>query len=218
MNGNLLTLVGADGTRHQVDQIEGLTVEFRGTGSEIEIGEGSVFRNTKVIIGTQSRVTIETTNPRGLINTSVDMGGSGSGKLLVIGRGTSIESCRFAMANEGGIEVRLGQNCLLSSNITFRPADGHVIVDRATGKIVNRTRPIVIGDNVWIGSGATFVKGSVVANHSIVATQALVSRRFEEQYTVIAGNPAQVVKRDVAWDRAYIEGYVEPAKQDSVSP
>ncbi|GAA5197293.1 hypothetical protein [Microbacterium jejuense] len=207
MAGNTLIVVRADGTRFPVEQMEGLTVDFRGEGSTIEIGEGSVFRNSKIIMGLEGLVSIGRTHRRGLNNTVVDMSGNGTGKLLSIGAGTSIEGCRFAMAGGGPREVRLGEHCLLSSNITFRPSDGHAIFDLTTGEVLNHAKPIHVGDHVWIGAGVTFVKGSRVAGNNVVGTQSLVSRRFDEQFTAIAGNPARVVKTSIGWDRAHVEDY-----------
>ena len=206
---NHILLLLEEGSHRRVDHIEGLTVDFRGTGSMIEIGEGSVFANAKIVIGSGSRVSIGKTHARGLRNVTIDMGGQGRNKLLTIGEGTSIESARLAMVNESDIEIHIGKDCLMSSNLTFRGTDGHTIIDRETGKVVNRTRPIVIGNNVWVGASVTFIKGCKVADNTVVATQAVVSRRFDEEFVAIAGNPAQVVKRGVAWDRSYLTNYVE---------
>ena len=55
-------------------------------------------------------------------------------------------------------------------------------------------KPVVIGDNVWIGEfsailkGVTIGKGSIVASHSVVTIDV-------PPYVIVAGNPARVVKR-----------------------
>lgn len=51
--------------------------------------------------------------------------------------------------------------------------------------------PLHIGKNCWIGEGALLA--SSVGAHSIVAAGAMVRELFPE-YSVIAGNPAKVVK------------------------
>lgn len=205
--GNSIILLREDGSRQNIESIDGLMVEFRGRGSAVEVGEGSVFRNSKFIIGNDSNILVAKTHARGIINTTADLSGIGRNKVLMIGAGCSIESCRFAMANESNIKIILGKNCMLSSNITFRGTDGHTIYDLESRKVLNQTRPILIGDNVWIGSGATFVKGSSVAANTVVATMSLVSRSFTKENTVIAGNPAEIVKSNVGWDRSYIEKF-----------
>lgn len=208
MSQNTLAVIRADGTRFPVEYIDGLTVEFRGDGGVIEIGEGSRFRNAKIIIGSDGRISIGRTHRRGLNNVSVDMSGHGSGKILTIGADTSVEGCRFAMAGGGPREVRIGERCMFSSNITFRPSDGHAIFDLASGAVLNEAKPITVGNHVWIGAGVTLVKGSVVADDTVIGTQSLVSRRFSESFTAIAGNPARVVKSGIGWDRAHVEDYL----------
>ncbi|MGF6822441.1 acetyltransferase-like isoleucine patch superfamily enzyme [Microbacterium sp. ZKA21] len=217
MTENSLSIVRSDGTQFTVEEVAGLTVSFAGHGSTVEIGEGSVFHNCKLFIGNEGRVQIGTTHPRGIRNSTINMGGKSVGKALTIGADTSIESCRFAMANEVGEEIIIGKGCMLSSNITFRTSDGHSIYDMTSKRLVNRTRPITVGDNVWIGSGATLTKGSRVPSNTVIATMALVSRRFEEENTAIGGNPAQVLKRNIGWSRTYVPKYIEPLPEDEPS-
>lgn len=93
---------------------------------------------------------------------------------------------------------------MLSSNVLFRPSDGHTIFDIATGVILNKSKPIILGDHTWVGASATFLKGSEIPNNSIIGTGSIVSKKFTEEFTAIAGIPASVVKNGVGWDRAYI--------------
>ncbi len=54
--------------------------------------------------------------------------------------------------------------------------------------------PIVIENNVWIGSKATVLGGVTVATGSIVAAGAVVTRSTE-RFSTVAGVPAKTVKR-----------------------
>lgn len=53
--------------------------------------------------------------------------------------------------------------------------------------------PIVIEDNVWIGEYAAVLKGVTIGTGSIVASHAVVTKDVPP-YTIVAGNPARVVK------------------------
>lgn len=53
--------------------------------------------------------------------------------------------------------------------------------------------PIVIGDNVWIGMYCYIAKGVTIGEGAIVARQSVVTKDVAP-YTVVAGNPARVVK------------------------
>lgn len=211
MSNNTLVIVRADGTRTSVDEIEGLTIAFKGRNSVVEIGEGSVFDRCRFTIGSNARVIIGTTHPRGLIGVVVNLTGNGQGRELTIGAGTSVEGCRFSMAGDGPRVISIGENCMLSTGISFRPSDGHAIFDLETGRVLNHAKPIAVGDNVWVGANVTFLKGSRIPNNTIVGTQSLVTRQFAEENTAVAGNPAQVVRSGVGWDRQHVENYV--AKQ-----
>ncbi|MBV5257818.1 CatB-related O-acetyltransferase [Synechococcus moorigangaii CMS01] len=51
----------------------------------------------------------------------------------------------------------------------------------------------VIGNDVWLGYGATLMPGVQIGDGAIVATQAVVTKSVAP-YTVVGGNPAQVIR------------------------
>jgi acetyltransferase-like isoleucine patch superfamily enzyme len=206
---NMILVRLADGRTTPVSEFEGLRVEFFGKGNVIEIDEGSVFQNCHFRARDTCHISIGRTNPRGLKSTSVDMLGA-IGCSLTIGEDASIESARFAMASDRDLSVTIGRGCLMSSNIVFRATDGHVILSKESGKLLNESKPIVIGDNVWIGAGVTILKGARVSNDSIIGTMAVLSRKFEEPNVAIAGNPAAVVRRGVCWNRTHVRDWTGP--------
>lgn len=53
--------------------------------------------------------------------------------------------------------------------------------------------PIIIEDNVWIGEYAAVLKGVTIGTGAIVASHAVVTKDVPP-YTIVAGNPARVVK------------------------
>lgn len=52
---------------------------------------------------------------------------------------------------------------------------------------------IVIGDDVWIGSGAIVVDGVTIGSHCIVAAGAVVTRDVPD-WAIVGGNPARVLR------------------------
>jgi acetyltransferase-like isoleucine patch superfamily enzyme len=61
-----------------------------------------------------------------------------------------------------------------------------------------RSAPIVIHDRVWIGFGATVLKGVTIGEGAIVAARSVVTQDVEP-YTVVAGNPARAIRKlDIA--------------------
>ncbi|MGL4885817.1 MAG: acyltransferase [Aeromonas veronii] len=188
--------------------IEGLEVIFMGRqGGVVEIEEGAIFHNTKIYIGSQGYVHIKKTHLRGIRNTKIEMACSCKFKSLYIDSGCSIESSRFALVNDDDIIVKIGKNCMLSSTILFRACDGHTMFDVATGEVLNRTKPIVLGDHIWVGSEVVFLKGAEIPNNCIVGTRSIVTKRYTEEFTAITGSPASVVRRGINWDRATVPAY-----------
>lgn len=57
--------------------------------------------------------------------------------------------------------------------------------------------PIVIEDDVWIGEYAAIMKGVTIGKGSVVAAHAVVTKDVPP-YTIVAGNPAKVVKELVS--------------------
>lgn len=57
----------------------------------------------------------------------------------------------------------------------------------------SESSPIVIKDNVWIGERAIILKGVTIGQGAIVATSAVVTKDVPA-YSIVAGNPAKVVK------------------------
>ena len=55
------------------------------------------------------------------------------------------------------------------------------------------TRPVVIGDDVWIGANAVILPGVTIGRHVVVAAGAVVTKDVPD-YCVVAGVPAKVVK------------------------
>lgn len=56
-----------------------------------------------------------------------------------------------------------------------------------------KSSPIVIGDNVWIGFQAAILKGVTIGEGAIIAAKAVVTKDVPA-WSVVAGNPARVVK------------------------
>jgi len=54
-------------------------------------------------------------------------------------------------------------------------------------------KPIVIEDNVWLGGGAILLPGVTIGRNAVVGAGAVVPRNVPAN-TVVAGNPARVIR------------------------
>jgi maltose O-acetyltransferase len=75
--------------------------------------------------------------------------------------------------------------------------DGHPLDadERRAGQPTpaSAVRPVEIGDDVWVGTGALILKGVTVGPRSVVAARAVVTADVPAD-VVVAGNPARVVR------------------------
>lgn len=88
--------------------------------------------------------------------------------------------------------VTIGDNVFIGPNVSIytacHPLDPE---QRRTG--VEWAEPVTIGNDVWIGGGATLLPGVSVGNGAVIAAGAVVSRDVKPM-TVVAGNPARPIK------------------------
>ena len=58
-----------------------------------------------------------------------------------------------------------------------------------------RSGDIVLGKSCWIGMNAIILPGVSLGDHTIVGAGAVVTKSYKEGYCVLAGNPANVIKK-----------------------
>ncbi|AMU13846.1 hypothetical protein A3203_12420 [Burkholderia cenocepacia] len=118
-----------------------------------------------------------------------------------IGEGTNIVNARFfAAESDTSIEVR--EHCLFSWNIEVRTSDWHSIFDANSGERINMPASVVIGRNVWVGSDVRILKGVHIGDGSVIGVGSIVTRDVEPR-CVVGGNPAKVIRTNVAWSKAF---------------
>lgn len=54
-------------------------------------------------------------------------------------------------------------------------------------------RPVVIGDDVWLGTRIIILPGVRIGSHSIIGAGSVVTKDVPE-YAIVAGNPARVIR------------------------
>ena len=90
--------------------------------------------------------------------------------------------------------VCIGNNVNLAQGITVS-ALNHNFED-TTRRIDEQgisTKPVVIGDDVWIGANAVILPGVTIGQHVVVAAGAVVTKDVPD-YSLVAGVPAKVIK------------------------
>ena len=56
------------------------------------------------------------------------------------------------------------------------------------------TKPVIIGDDVWIGANAVILPGVTIGKHCVVAAGAVVTKDVQDN-TIVGGVPAKEIKK-----------------------
>jgi len=136
---------------------------------------GDVFFNGKTKIGVGAKIMI-------------------SGK-LVVGNNFAITGNAIIICAK---EIIIGENTMIAWQSILMDTDQHKIYNK-NNDVINLDKKIIIGDNVWIGAKSFILKGSVIPNGTIIGANTIISKKFEIEKTILAGNPARIIKKDIHW-------------------
>lgn len=89
--------------------------------------------------------------------------------------------------------VRIGSHVMLGPSVQIYTA-AHPLQAEIRNQGWEIAKPVVIEDNVWIGGGAILLPGVTVGQNAVVGAGAVVTRDVPPD-TVVAGNPARVIKK-----------------------
>lgn len=89
--------------------------------------------------------------------------------------------------------ISIGNNCVIAAGVNIIDANGHQVVssNRTVGR--DDPKPIIIGNNVWIGLNAVILKGANIGNNCVISAGSVVGGGDYPQNSLIQGNPAKVV-------------------------
>ena len=196
-------------------------VSISGRGHQVEIPD-SVWRTMK-----KCRITLTGSNNRLVIGDGTQISHAnirlkGSGQTLIIGCNVQYRKGKIYICNgsdgvvsigdkttvqgayllrDGECEIRIGEDCMFSTDIMIRTGDTHPIFDHDSGSCINKPQSVTVDDHVWIARDVMVLKGSRINKGSIVGAKSLVTKLDHQENSVLAGVPAKVVKVNVRWER-----------------
>lgn len=89
-------------------------------------------------------------------------------------------------------KITIGDNCMLAPKVCIfsvtHPKDPK---KRADGMGISK--PVNIGNNVWIGGGAIIMPGITIGDNAIIGAGSVVTKDVPKN-AVVAGNPAKIIE------------------------
>ncbi len=110
---------------------------------------------------------------------------------MSVGKGTKIKSS-VNISTEPYL-ISIGSNCKIVGFVNLLTHDGGPWVFRNEHPQLDLIKRISIGDNVYIGLGATILPGVKIGNNCVISTQAVVTKDIPNN-SVVVGAPAKVIK------------------------
>lgn len=159
-------------------QITDTTINISGKNNILSISKGVKLRMGNIIIrGSNCMISIDEQTT--------------FGNVRIINVGTSNK-------------ISIGKECLFSDQIEIWASDTHAIYDDK--KIwINKEQPITIGNGVWVGSKVTILKGVTIADGAIIGMGTILTKSVAAK-TIVAGNPAKVIRENICWKLEYPNG------------
>lgn len=193
-NGNLICCLDELGRVSYPKSVQGFNVNFKGTNNTVIVRTLSADHSSK------TRIDISMSYDHTLIIDQIKSGSKlgisfkGRGSFCSIGANSFFSSVNLYLRE--GKNIFIGRNCLFSTNVSIWNSDSHSILD-INGVPYNRAEDVVISDNVFVGQNAHILKGSHISSNSVVGAMSLVTRKFDKEKVIIAGNPARIVSDQI---------------------
>jgi len=141
-------------------------------------GRLNIIAKGKIIIGNNCKIWshIGTTQISAGPRATIDIGDN-----TFINTGTIITSRRY---------IKIGKNCHIANQVIMMDDDFHDVAKR---EATSGKEAIIIGDNVWIATRATILKGVSIGEGAVIAAGAVVTKDVPA-FTLVGGVPAKFIK------------------------
>lgn len=179
------------------NQIKGIRIRAVGDNNIINICEETRFENCEFIMNSHCQISIgkskyKIKNLRIFMNSYVN---------IEIGEDFSCLEADFR-CQENNTGIKIGNDCMFSSEIRIYASDGHAIIDKKKPNIaINEGKIVKIGNHVWVGRRVTLLKNAEIGSGSIIGYGSIVTKKFSDGNQIISGYPAIVLRSGIDWHR-----------------
>ena len=111
------------------------------------------------------------------------------GENCVIGEETFINHGAYLM---DGATITIGSHCFIGPNLGCYTAEHALDIERRN-RGLERARPIMIGDNCWLGGDVKILPGVTIGEGAVVGAGSVVTKDIPP-FVVAVGNPCRVLR------------------------
>jgi acetyltransferase-like isoleucine patch superfamily enzyme len=147
------------------------SIRIDGEGNQINIAEGVRLMSAQIII-------------------------RGNNCKIHIGKKSTFGGIRIINVGSDN-DIFIGESCLFADHIELWASDTHHIYNDEN-EIINKEKPVFIGNNVWVGSKVIILKGTTINDGSIIGMGSLVVNDVPAK-SISVGNPNRTIKDNVKW-------------------
>jgi len=148
-----------------------ILIHFHGVNNRVQIGHNVTVSSLKIYCGNNG--------------------------VCILKDDSTIETAQINVSNG---RVDIGRDCMIAKGVRIRNNDNHHIFDLGSGKRINYSKNVLVGDCVWLGEESVLLPGAEIDVGSIVAERAVTSSCFPD-HVILAGVPAKVIRENIIWSR-----------------
>lgn len=119
---------------------------------------------------------------------------------VIIGNGTTLGMGDVLIG-----PVTIGRQVIIAQNVVMSGLNhNYEDVDLPIQAQGVKTSPIIIEDDCWIGANAVITAGTTIGKHCVIAAGSVVTKNVPA-FCIAAGNPARVIKKYDAEQKAWMK-------------
>lgn len=168
-------------------------LEIRGNNNIVEIPNDVLLGNVEIYISGNNNHLIVDSKTRFHGPCKIALDGNAT---LIFGYDCGVRGVDFNIKNG---TVKFGKKVMFSYGIKIRNHDSHKIFKIGDAEQINPPGNITVGNHCWIGMDATILKNVTIEDDSIIGLGSIVTKDCPNN-SIMAGNPAKVVKTGIEWD------------------
>jgi len=108
---------------------------------------------------------------------------------ISIGVNTTIGYHNFIFASD---KIEIGENCLIAPFVYIVDSNHQIKKDQLINRQANVTAPIKIGNDVWIASNVTILRGVTIGDGAVIAANSVINKDVPP-YMIYGGTPAKKI-------------------------